>query len=72
MMYPRDINGSVRVNVIRGIIKFLLCNRLIDIVFEKNNVIVIKAIFNIVIINKELDITVLGRLPELISLLIAS
>ena len=38
----------------------------------KINVIVIRAIFRIVIINKELDITALGRLPELISLLIAS
>ena len=50
----------------------MLCNRLIDIVFDRNNVIVIKAIFSIVIISNEFDITVEGFLPELISLLIAS
>lgn len=71
-MYPNDMNGSVKVAVIRGNNVFWLCNNFMDIVFEVNRANVISIIFNIVIIIIALDITFFVFFPELISLLIAS
>ena len=61
------MNGRVNVREIIGSSVSLLCKRFVDINLDNNMVIDINIVFNIVIIISELDITLDGLIPELIS-----